>query len=1177
MNKMIRLICTTVLSCSFLATGQGERGTFNGTISDTSGAGIPGAAVTARDIQTGVESKTTSSNAGIYVFPYLPPGQYTITVGKQGFRSSAVENITLRVAQTLTVNVKLEVGLVTESINVSSEAPSIETGTAEIGRYVSTKEFETWPVPVSDGRRQIQSFIFRSLPGTVGGEFQGSINGGQNYSHEILIEGMPLGRFDLNGGSNNEFSPSAEAVSEFKLQTGAIGAQYGGGQTAVANFAIKSGTNEIHATAYFDIQNAAFRANSFSKNATGDKTPSAFKQNNYGASWGSPFFIPKLYNGKNKTFIFASWEETHKKDFTLGSLITMPTTAFKQGDFSRLFDPRFTGDPRSGTSSGTDALGRAVLFGQIYDPTSTRSVNGVTVRDPFVGNILPTSRINALSRKVLDAAGLPDPINGNLIRNYPSIATGQPIFDEEMYSFKLDHNFNNNHRAAGFVSWNDRVRNNSPGGRWGTPPGPPGGIYQLQATPGVAIRLSEDWTIRPNLLNHAAIGYNRFGNVNESVYVDQGWDQKLGLLNTAGTHFPRLNFQGPAVLGGNLGANGQVGSSSRGASYNGSTIVMDDVTYVLGKHNLKAGFEMRFYYQNSRGKSGTGDYVFNPLQTSQPGFNNLTGNSFASFLLGAVASTTRGITVANPGYRLRYPAFYLSDDWKVTSKLTLNLGVRWEIIRPLYEVAGRMTNIDPSKPNPDAGGRLGALIFADDRGTNTFQTTNWSQISPRLGFAYAFNRKLVMRGGYGLNNMAPVLNFSTPSTFGYNGTISLNNGNVPLQFTEDPVFTFGQPYPSFNGVLPNKNPSGANGQGFTYVAPDGNRLGRVQNFNLGFQIAMPKEFVLDLGYIGNRSNGIIALGLDALNQLPVSVLAQYGDALVQPLSRNPTLAPLPYPGFTGTLAQSLRRFPQYQNVGQYLANIGKGAYDSLQVVGTRRFQAGLAIVAAYTFSKALTNAESPVDGSSSSQDAYNRHLAYSVASFNNPSNFKLTWIYELPIGRGKLIDLRNGVANSLVGGWTATGIHNYKSGNPLAISTSGIRNGEALFNGTIRPDIVLGQPIVIDTGAKVAFGTGTPYLNPAAFAQVPATAQGVPLRLGTAPRFLPNVRGPSFHGEDFGVAKKFVFLEKRSIEFRADAFNAFNRAGRGDPDTDITSTTFGRITGAQQGPRSLQLQLRLAW
>ena len=224
MNKTIRLICTTVLSCSFLAMGQGERGAFNGTISDTSGAGIPGAAITARDIQTGVESGTTSSNAGIYVFPYLPPGQYTITAGKQGFRSSAVENITLRVAQTLTV--KLEVGLVSESINVRSEAPSIETGTTEIDRYVSTKEFETWPVPVSDGRRQIQSFIFRSLPGTVGGEFQGSINGGQNYSHEILIEGMPLGRFDLNGGSsealfNGTIRPDIVLGQPIVIDTGA--------------------------------------------------------------------------------------------------------------------------------------------------------------------------------------------------------------------------------------------------------------------------------------------------------------------------------------------------------------------------------------------------------------------------------------------------------------------------------------------------------------------------------------------------------------------------------------------------------------------------------------------------------------------------------------------------------------------------------------------------------------------------------------------------------------------------------------------------------------------------------------------------------------------------------------------------------------------------------------------
>ena len=273
--------------------GQGERGSLDGTVTDASGAAVPNATVVAVQTETNVETKATSTASGIYRMPYLPLGTYRISVSAPGFRTAVAENITLRVAQNLTVDFKLEVGQITEQITVGAETPQLETSSAEIGRYVSKKEFDTWPILVGDGQRQIQDFIFRSLPGTVGGTFQGSINGGQFYSHEILIEGIPLGRMDLQGGSNNEFSPSAEAVSEFKLQTGVLGAQYGGGQTSVANFAIKSGTNDLHGSAFTYAQNDVLRANSFSNNALGRPKP-PFKLLNYGGAVGGPVWIPKI-------------------------------------------------------------------------------------------------------------------------------------------------------------------------------------------------------------------------------------------------------------------------------------------------------------------------------------------------------------------------------------------------------------------------------------------------------------------------------------------------------------------------------------------------------------------------------------------------------------------------------------------------------------------------------------------------------------------------------------------------------------------------------------------------------------------------------------------------------------------------------------------------------------------
>lgn len=1178
-NRRIRL--SLLMSCVLLLVGaamlpaQGERGTFNGIVTDTSAAVVPNAEVIALHLGTNIETKTSTTDAGVYRMPYLPIGIYKLTVRANGFQTAVAENVTLRVAQTLTLDFKLQVGLVTEQVTVSSEAPLIESGTAEISRYVTKKEFDTWPIMVGDGQRQIQEFIFSSLPGTVGSTFQGSINGGQFYSHEILIEGIPLGRFDLQGGSNNEFSPSADAVSEFKLQTGTMGAQYGGGQTSVANFAIKSGTNEIHGSGFSYVQNDVLRANNSVNNALGRAKP-PYKLLNYGYAVGGPVYIPKIYNGKNKTFFFNNLEVTRVRDFVSTSLSTLPTVAFKQGNFSQLLNPAFTGNALSGTTIGTDALGRPIVFGQLYDPRTTRTVNGVTVRDPLPGNIIPQSMWSPVSRKILELAPITDPINSSMLNNIPAIGTCCPVFDERIYAFKVDHNFSDKHRLSTYYNHSYRLRNNSPGGRWGTPPGAPTGVYQRQYTPGRLVRIAEDWTITPTILNHFAIGYNRFGNANESVYVDQGWPEKLGLQNVAPTHFPVLTFGGTAAQGGGIGAGGRLGSGNRGAGYNGSTIVQDDLTIIKGKHNFKTGMEVRKYYYNNRNKSGSGDFNFQPIQTELPGFSSQTGHSFASFLLGAVNNTTRGIAPASFGYRVAQPGFYFMDDWKVSRKLTLNLGLRWEIIGGYNEVAGRMSGIDLTKPNPGAGGRPGALVFVDDLGREGFQDTYWTMISPRFGFAYAMNEKLVVRGGYGINNTPHITNgFSFPSTFGFSGSIARNINNTPLAFPQDPVMYLHDRYPDFQGTLPNKNPALQNGVNIPYTAPDSTRVAYAQNYNLGFQYALPASFVLEASYIGNKGTRLEANGLDALDQLPVSALA-LGDNLIRPLSANPGLAQLPYAGFTGTLAQALRRFPQYDGVSRIYANFGTSHYDSLQLQLTRHFTNGLAILAAYTWSKTLfTGSESSIDAAGS-QDVYNRRLEKAPTSFSIPQVFKLTWIYELPFGKGKPFNA-TGPLGHIVGGWTVTGIHNYRSGDPLQITT-GAFNLNAIFNGTYRPDVVSGVPLKLNSSASVQIdNSGDRYLNPAAFVQIPRTGNNIPLRLGTAAPRYQELRGPYNLSETFGLRKGFNFTESSRLEFAAVFSNAFNRAGRANPVTNITDPNFGRINGFQRGGRSVQLEMRVTF
>lgn len=1168
---MARKLISALLLSFIFAFAQGERGTLNGTVADESGAVVPGASVTATEINTGVETRATTTAAGIYQMPYLPSGQYKLTVTKPGFRTSVIENVTLRVAQTLTVDVRMELGQISESVNVASESPLVETSSSETGRYVSKREFDTWPVQVSDGQRQIQTFIFSSLPGTVGDTFQGSINGGQAYTHEILIEGMSIGRFDLQGGSNNELSPSADAVSEFKMQTGVIGAQYGGGETAVANFAIKSGTNDLHGSLFTYVQNDVLQANSFTNNALGRAKP-PYKLLNYGYNVGGPVVIPKVYNGKNKTFWFTNLERTRVRQFTSSSRITLPLPAFKQGNFSSLLNPAVTGDPLSGTPIGTDVLGRPVIYGQIYNPRTARVVGGQTVLDPFPGNIIPQSAFDPVSANILKLAPITDPISSSLLNNYPSIGTCCPVFDQTTWGIKIDHVFNERHHLSGYFNRELRTRNNSPSGRWGPPPGTPTDVYQLQQTPGMLIRLAEDWTISPSILNHFAVGYNRFGNLNNSVYLNQGWPEKIGLLNVPQTTFPQLNFTGKAAFGGGIGAGGRLGSSSAGNSYNGSTIFMDDLTIVHGKHSFKTGFETRFYYYNNRNYSGSGNFTFSPLQTALPGFDTTTGQAFASFLLGAVSQTNRAVNVANPGYRTHTPAFYFSDDWKVTPKLTFNLGLRWEIIGGIYEVAGRMSNLDLNAPNPGAGGRPGALVFADALQKQTFQDTYWKQISPRVGFAYALSEKMVFRGGYGINNTAAVTNFGSPSTFGYNGTINLNPTNTVLPYTQAPVTYLSTAYPNFPGTLPNRNPALANGQDFTYLSHDSSKLGYVQNFSFGVSYQFPAQFVLDVSYIGNKGTRLVSYGLDALNQLPISAL-RYGSTLLDPLADHPELAGLmPYAGFDGTVGQALRPYPQYQNIGQYNPNFGMSTYHSLQITGTRHFTKGLAVLAAYTWSKLLTDVTDPLDAIPA-QDVANHRLEKSIGDQNVPQSFKLTWIYELPVGPGKKYDPK-GILGQIVGGWRVSAIQTYRSGDPLNLSTDQPSSAFTGLGINVRPDVVSGASQVLYNGNGLDFVNGTPYLNTAAFIDVGTTTNGVPLRLGTAPRYL-NIRGPAHYNEDVGAEKSFPFSEKRNITFRADFANLVNRHGLSNPDTDVSSPTFGRIFGTWNSPRAIQLSLRV--
>jgi hypothetical protein len=1171
MIRTLIVVSILFLSVTGLVVGQGPVGTLTGTVTDPGGAVVPGATVIAKNNATSVETSTTTTSTGTYTIPYLAAGTYTVRVSSPGFRTAAAENVVLRVAQTQTADVKLEVGAVAEQVVVSSTPELLDSGSAEIGRYITTEEYKSWPIVVGDGQRQIQQFIFDSLPGTTGDTFKGSINGGQEYSHEILIEGMPIGRADLSGGNNNEFSPSAEAIGEFKLQTGAISAEYNGGQTAVANFTIRSGTNALHGSAFYYGQNEALDAANLNTTTAG--SPKAkFREQNYGYSLGGPIVIPKIYNGKNRTFFFTNleWDDRNQQQFT--GLGTVPTLEFKNGDFSKLLDPSYTGNPSSGTQVGTDALGRPIIFGQIYDPASTRRVGSAIVRDPFPGNIIPQNRWDPVAKNVVQKIGIVDPTMSSLLRNIPTI-NGQPIFHLESWGVKGDHQINSKNQISGYYNHSYRSRYNNGAGRFLPLPGPASSSWQQQITPGHLVRLSLTSTVTPTIVNRVAAGFNRFLNRNGAypTTIDAGLAAAVGLQNLPGTMFPVIQFNGPgSPLQGNSISRMGVGFAD--FSPNGSWIYQDDLTWLHGSHSFHFGYEYKRYFYNDRALSDAGSFTFSARQTDSPGQLNSTGHAFASFLLGAVYRSSHSIQGYSQAFRQEQHGMYAMDDWKITPHLTVNVGLRWEVIPPFYETTGRMSEVSLSVQNPEAH-RPGALIFA-----NQVNDTYWRQILPRLGFAWRATDKMVIRGGYAITSTPPIANNWGYGgfTYGFNANVPTIAGTSATGFADDPTIYLRNPYPSLQGPLPNTDPNSANNLDVATTARDANRPGYVQNYNFTIQYQLPASTVLELAYVGNKGTrmwgGTPGSGYTDYNGLPSSLL-QMGDILNDPVSDHPQFKP--YPTFDDSLsvAQALRPYPQYGQVNEQFPYNTNSNYNSLQVTVTRHLTTNLGFLAAYTFSKAIgyVDANGPGSYYTSVQDYFNRGLDRSITEFSTPHQFKLTWVYDTPFGKGRHWNL--GWANSVLGGWQIAGIHNYSSGLPIQVGYSGF-SVPVGFAPNIRPDII-GQKLTVgDAPSKTDFNNGAAYLNPAAFAPPPTTQNGVPLRPGTAPRFLSTVRGPHQMREVFRLSKRFYIREKMFFGLGATADNLFKRTSRDWLGLDIADPgSFGRLV-QRGGGRTIQVEGR---
>jgi len=1183
-------LVVTVLVCLAAVAGfaQSNRGTMAGTVVDSTGAAVPEASVTATGSQTGAVYKTTTSATGAYRFADMQLGTYDVSASATGFKTTTQTGVLIQVSTTTALDIPLQTGGATETVTVAGDAPTIQTESSDIGTVVATRQIIDLPLALGGQGvlRAPENFIFLT-PGTSGGVFQAKIAGGQNFGNEIILDGASTARAD-SGSSFDQTAPSVEALQEFKVTTSTVPAEYGRTSGGVESFATKSGTNAFHGTAFEIFRNEVLDANNWFNNlniATDPANASDFKRpddkkNDFGGSLGGPVRIPKIYDGRNKTFFFFSWEQyrQHQGSVTFNNL---PIAPWRNGDFS--------GQLGAATSTINPCTGQAIIAGQIFDPATTRTVGGVPCRDPFPGNIIPTTSFSTVANNLLTL--IPQPLNGDTQSNF-AFRTSNPVVTTTM-TFRIDQNVSEKSKLFFSYSSRDNVNNN------GNPnlPAPLANGGQLQDFFTHYMRVGWDYVFSPKLLNHLNVGFNRVNSDDRSVAATLGvdWDQKLGILNAHGPTFPQFQFD---QADNSLTSLGQANFADD--VING-LVVADSVSYQMGKHSLTFGVDWRAQQFSVIDHSGESPFFnFTRDQTAAiPGQAGVTGNSFASLLLGQPQQFSLKIRSSQPRFSSYYYAAFIQDDFKVTNHFMLNLGLRYDVETPRHEAHGDTSIFAPNAFNPGATGVLGALVFAGNGpgrigGKGSFAPTYKRDFAPRIVFAYSperFHDKTVLRGGYGIF-YAPLTyaDFGQALTDGFTATPSGNSGD---QFS--PVIQLDSGIPPFPAP-PNLDPAQLNGTsgggfgGISYIAPGYSRPGMVQNWSLELQQELAKDLILNIGYVGQHATHLrstLAL-INNLNPRFFALGSQLGQDINSPTAQALGITQ-PFPEFStlygssGTIGQALRPFPQYQliNTDCCLENVGQSTYNGLLTKLERRFNNGLNLLASYTWSKTLTDADSALpafstfSGGGSVQNSFNLDGEKAPSFQDIRHTFVVSYIYELPIGPHKRFLSRGGAVGKILGGWQIGAVQRYQSGSPVAFNCT--PTTVPGFDGCLRYDRVPGQPLLNP------HQTGDPrqwhIFNPNALVDPNANVStpGTPFVFGNLPRSTNEYTTPAFFNEDFSFLKRTPLFEGQALTFKAEMINAFNRHTFGTPNLNPSDTSnFGTVTGLAGGsnPRNIQFTLR---
>jgi hypothetical protein len=1184
MRLVSAVVCIFVFAVTMLA--QTDRGTITGTVQDPTQAVVPGASVVATNV-SGVEFKGVTTATGNYTIPMLPAGVYRLTVEAPGFKRFVQENIQVQVSQTIRVDASLQVGATSETITVQEQAPLLKTESAEQSTVVSTDLMNQLPLNFGMGAGStgaIRSpFAFNILsPGVVNNpsQFQadylpinGVTGGGGFGSFRVQVEGQDATSVNDPNWTSTVSHGAVDMIQEFSLQTSNFSAEYGQAAGGLYNFTTKSGTNDLHGSGYWYWTNEAL-------NAT---RPFTFtnprsRKNDFGFTVGGPVYIPKLYNGRNRTFFFFSWEMFRNSMFSGGSsFLTLPTAAMRSGDFTQ-------NNILTGRNLGTDVLGRSIMEGTIYDPSTARTLaSGQVITDPFDGNRIPQNRFDPVAAKIQGL--IPATTNSAVTNNFAQFYTNYRR--EQIPAVKIDEVLPDNSKLSFYLSKQMVHQLTGPDGL----PYPISAV-RVQSIYGTTPRLNYDRAISPTILLHLGAGAQRFHNPDSSPPEVLQYDAvgRLGFTGSATSPagFPRIN-----------GLSFGMGPSNANKYYDTSITSVASVTYIRGNHTYKTGVELKINSwtdRNSRGSQGVlslnGNETAMPyLQSTSVGSGTI-GNSYASFLLGQVDSATV-TAVVDPQLRRRAWAMYAQDTWKIRRNLTLDYGLRWDYQDMGHEIHYRNSMFGPTIPNPTVNNIPGALVYegyGPGRCNCQFTTAYPYAIGPRLGVAYQIDSKTVFRGGIGISyGYLPTLSYITnitPVGVGFN-TVSLTS---PAFGTPAFRMVNGMQYDrslltdaSLNpGLVP--NPGQINSPGY-YLDRNGGRPSRILQWNIGIQREVLRGLIVEAAYVGNRAGWVSVNGwggttVPNMNAIPPATYARVGidpttsagQALLNSTFKSGIPQAngfsLPYPTFpqTLTLAQALRPFPQFGNINVFWAPVGHSWYDSLQAKVTRRYSSGLMVTSAFTWSKNLANPAS----TGSINNFFNWANQKAITGNDEPFVFSAGFTYETQkYTSSKLV-------NNLLAGWAVGGLLVYSSGMPILTPNSSNTHSNWYFQNT-RENRVAGTPLFTkDLNCHCINPYQDFVLNPAAW-QNPAPGQW-----GTAAAYYSDYRYERRPNEQMNIGRRFRIKERYSLEVRAEFFNVFNRTYLANPTTTgpqsaqvRNATTGNTVSGfGYINPTSLYMQPR---